>query len=262
VTMPIQSMNDIQVSRPGGWFVCVEPREDARARLYAFPHAGAGPAALGALAAQLPPTIEVWALNLPARQARLGEPARTQLAPLVEEIATDLAETPGYYALFGYCGGALLAYLTARRSAPKRLFVGSFAAPDLALVPRRLHTLPGDLFWDLVLAQGGVPPELAGRADLRPVFETALRADFALYADYHHQQVEPLDLPITVLHGRDDPDLTKGSLLGWRRQSTSPPDWCGLAAGHWLLDEDLAGVAAGLSERILADLLVAAPRTA
>jgi surfactin synthase thioesterase subunit len=247
---------DVQATQPGGWFVRVEHREGARARLYALPHAGAGPGALGALAAELPHTIELWALNLPGRQARLAESPRTELEPLIGEIAADLAETPGYYSLFGYCGGALLAYLAARQSRPKHLFVGSFAAPDLALVPRRLHILPGDLFWDVVLAQGGVPTDLAERSDLHPVFETALRADFALYAGYYHHRVEPLDVPITVLYGRDDTELTKGELLGWRRQTISRPELCELAAGHWLVDEDPAGVAACLAERILADVLV------
>lgn len=248
---------------PGGWFVRMEHRAGARARLYAFPHAGAGPAALGALAAALPDEIELWALNLPGRQARLDQPPRTDLDPLIAEVAGDLATTPGYHALFGYCGGALLAYLAARHSAsrknpPGRLFVGSFEAPDLALVPRRLHTLPDEAFWEVVLAQGGVPPELAARDDLRPVFESALRADFALYAGYRHRREEPLEVPICVLYGRDDPELSKGALLGWRRQSTVRPQLCELPGGHWLVEEDPGAVAACLAEHILADLPVAA----
>lgn len=253
---------DAPASTPTGWFVRLEQRPRARARLYVFPHAGAGPGAIGTLAAELPETIEAWALNLPGRQARLDEPPRTDLASLVAELAADTADdaagTPGYRAYFGYCGGALVAYLTARLSPPHRLFVGSFAAPDVALLPRRLHLLPGDTFWDVVLAQGGVPPELA-RAELRPVFESALRADFALYAGYHHRPTDPLDVPISVLHGRGDGELSRGSLLGWRRQSTSRPDLCELEVGHWLVDEDPARVAACLADRIEADLLVAAP---
>lgn len=246
--------DDVAASRPGGWFVRVERREDARTRLYAFPHAGGGPGALGALAAELPPAIELWALNLPGRQARIAEPPRTDLEPLVREIAADLAETPCSYSLFGYCGGALLAYLAARQSGPSHLFVGSFVAPDIALVPRRLHALPSDMFWEVVLAQGGVAPELAERTDLRPLLEAAIRADFALYAGYHHRGV-PLDVPVTVLYGRDDTELTTGGLLGWRRQAVSRPDLCELPAGHWLVDEDPAGVAACIAACIAARVL-------
>lgn len=241
------------------WFVPVERREQARARLYVFPHAGGGPGAVAALAAALPGEVEAWALNLPGRQARLDESPRTDLEPLIAELAgaIDADDTPGYRAYFGYCGGALLAYLTARHSRPQRLFVGSFAAPDMALVPRRLHLLPGEAFWDVVLEQGGVPPELA-RTDLRPVFEDALRADFALYAGYHHRPTDPLDVPISVLFGRDDPELSRGSLLGWRRHSTSRPDMCELAVGHWMVDEDPTTVAVCLADRIRADVLAPA----
>jgi surfactin synthase thioesterase subunit len=235
----------------GGWFVRIEHRPLATSRLYAFPHGGAGPGAFAALAAALPPQIEPWALHLPGRQARRDEPPRTDLAPLVAEIAADLTATTGGYALFGYCGGALLAYLAARQSRPQHLFVASFAAPDVAIVPRRLHLLPGELFWDAVLEQGGVPPELAAHAELRPVFEPAIRADFALYAEHRRRAFTPLDVPITVLYGRDDADLNLGGLLGWRRHTTAArPQLRGFPAGHWLIDEHPSGVAATLAEGV------------
>jgi surfactin synthase thioesterase subunit len=252
----------VHVTAPGGWFVCAERREGARARVYAFPHAGAGPAALTGLAAALPDTIELWALNLPGRQARLDEPPRIDVGRLVEAVADDLAATPGYYVLFGYCGGALLALLAAARSGPGRLVVGSYPAPDVAPIPRRLHLLPGDAFWDAVLAQGGISPELAAHTELRPVFETALRADFALYAGYHHRPAKALDVPVTVLYGRDDDQLTRGGLLGWRRQTTTRPDLCELAAGHWLVEEDPAGVATCIADRVLADVAAQPPGSA
>lgn len=249
--------HDVPVSRPGGWFVRAAPRPDADTRLYAFPHGGAGPSAFAALAAQLPPQIELWALNLPGRQARRDEPVRTDLDLLVEEIAEDLAAPPGSaprdIALFGYCGGALLAYLAARRCRPQHLVVASFAAPDVVVVPRRLHLVPGEMFWDAVLEQGGVPPELA-HPDLRPVFEPAIRADFALYAGHRRQRSTPLDVPITVLYGRDDADLNLGGLLGWRRHTTAArTELRGFAAGHWLVDEHPAGVAACLAEILAVD---------
>lgn len=248
-----------RATEPGGWFVCARPRPRARARLFVFPHAGAGPAAVDPLAEALPERIEVWALNLPGRQLRATEPPRTEIGPLVREIAADRVPGagPAHSALFGYCGGALLAHLVAGIAPPQRLFVGSYEAPDVAAVPRRMHFLPSERFWDVVLAEGGVGPELARHTDLREVFEPALRADFAVYAGYRHRAAPPRTVPITVLHGRDDPHLGRGGLLGWRRQSTTPPALRELAAGHWLLDEDLAGVAAALTEAVDADLRAA-----
>src|SRR5690242_14931824 len=117
----------------GEWFAPLERHRKADVQLFAFPHAGGGPASLSALLARLPSRVELWSLNLPGRQARLNEPARTDMEPLVAELADDL---PNHvrrpFALFGYCSGALLAYLVARRldgsgTPPSRLLVGSFA---------------------------------------------------------------------------------------------------------------------------------------
>lgn len=243
---------NMPATTPGGWFVRVgpDPAPEGATRLYVFPHAGGGPGALAALAAALSPPVELWALHLPGRQARIAEPPRTDLEPLLDEIAADLTATAGEYALFGFCGGALLALLAARRSKPTHLFVGSYAAPDVAGIPRRLHTLPSDRFWEVILAQGGVAPELAERVELRPLLEDAIRADFALYAGYRPDRAAPLGVPVSVLYGRDDTELTTGALVGWRRQTGTRPALCELNAGHWLIDEDPAGVAACVRARL------------
>lgn len=236
------------------WFACVAPRTDARARLVVFPHAGGGPGAVAELAEHLPAHVEPWALNLPGRQARLAEPPRTELAPLVAEVAAELDALRAGPPLvtFGDCGGALLAYLVARACPPDRLIVGSYPAPDVARIPRRLHLLLADDFWGTVLDQGGVPATLAA-PELRPVFEPALRADFALYAAYHHVPAPPLDVPITVLHGRADLELRRGGLLGWRRFTTAGVDLRAVEGGHWLVDEVPAAVAAELTAALPAE---------
>ncbi|MBO4207517.1 thioesterase II family protein [Micromonospora echinofusca] len=236
------------------WFVPLRPA-GGPVRLVVFPHAGGGPASLTPLVPLLPAGIAPWSVNLPGRQARLAEQPRTDLDGLVDDLAAALvASVPAPYALFGYCSGALLAYLVGRRlgewgAAPQRLLVGSFAAPDVAPVPRRLHQLPAELFWAQLVAAGGIPAELAGRTDLRPVLEPALRADFALLAGYRHAPGPPLDTPVTVLYGRHDRSVTRGGLLGWRRHSRYRPVLRGLDAAHWLVEEAPDELAAAIAEQ-------------
>lgn len=226
------------------------------ARVVAFPHAGGGPASLAGLVPLLPPGVEPWSVNLPGRQARLAEPPRTDLDGLVDDLATALVATvPAPYALFGYCSGALLAYLVCRRlgergAPPAHLLVGSFAAPDVAVLPRRLHHLPAELFWERLVAQGGIPAEVADRTELRPVLEPALRADFALLAGYHHVAGPPLDTPVTVLYGRHDRSISRGGLLGWRRHSRHRPVLRDLDASHWLVEDAPAELAATIVEQL------------
>ncbi|QKG18658.1 thioesterase II family protein [Actinomadura verrucosospora] len=228
---------------PAPWFLPLREPPDGAPRLYVFPHAGAGSTAAQPLADLLTPRLDVRGLNLPGRQSRLDEPPVTALEPLVSHLARELAVAAEPYAVFGYCGGALLAFLTVRRvhelggRLPVRLFVGSFAAPDIALLPRRLPTLPSDLFWDEVLDLGGVSPEVAEHAELRPVFEGALRADYRLVGGYVHRPAPPPPVPITVLHGGRDATLSRGELAGWRRQSTAATRVRTLDASHWLVED-------------------------
>ncbi|MGH3468021.1 MAG: thioesterase II family protein [Thermocrispum sp.] len=229
----------------------------AGTRLVIFPHAGGGPASVSALAPLFGPEVDVWSVNLPGRQARAAEAPRDDLDGLVEDLASDLAKsTAGApLALFGYCSGALLAFLVCRRlseldAPPSRLIVGSALAPDIATPPRRLHLSPSDAFWDRLIAFGGVPEEIAGRTDLRPVLEPALRADFGLQASYRHRAGEPFGTPITVVYGSRDASVTRGGLLGWRRQTTRRPVLRPIESSHWLIEDAPAELAAVLTGEI------------
>ena len=241
------------MTTPGqSWFV---PLTDARAeRVFAFPHAGAGCAQFTELAKAFTDDVSLWAANLPGRQARLDEPPPHDLDELVETLARELAPLAGRpYALFGYCGGALLAFLVARRlrehgtPPPARLIVGSFEAPDIGRRPYGLARLPSDRLWRQLSDDGGVPAELALDERLRRVAEPAVRADFALLAGYRHVAAPPLTTPITVCYGEQD-EVRRGALLGWRRQTTGPVELRGVPGGHWLLDEAVPELAAVIGE--------------
>ncbi|MGS2640345.1 thioesterase II family protein [Streptosporangium sp. G12] len=250
------------------WFVPVGERPGGRIRLYTFPNAGSGPASLTDLAERFPDEVGVWSVNLPGRQARLAEPPVEDLDKLVDDLARDLlANAREPYALFGYCSGALLAYLVCRRLVelapdgsglpagsagrwPERLLVGSFAAPDVTLLLRRLPSLPSWLFWDQLIELGGVPAEVAEREVLRPILEPALRADFGMLARYRHRQGPPLPVPVTVLYGSRDGSMSRGGLLGWRRQSVARPSMRELDASHWLAEETPDLLATVIAEEI------------
>lgn len=237
-------------------FVPVGEATGARSavRLFAFPYAGSGPSSMAELQGELPPAIELWAANLPGRQSRLREAPCTELPQLVNDLADALAPRAREgIALFGYCGGALLAYLVAvrlaeRGAAPDHLLVASAAAPDVITPPRRLHLLPSDAFWEQLAAQGGMVPELIGKPELRAVFEPALRADFALLSGYRHVRRSPLPCPITVIYGRSDEFIDRGTCLGWRRHTVHPVALRELPASHWVVEEAAPEVAAMIGE--------------
>jgi surfactin synthase thioesterase subunit len=223
------------------WYVPLA--DDGPTRLFAFPHAGAGSARMVRLAKAVAPDVAVWSANLPGRQARLAEPPFTDLDALVDELAgrlATLARPP--YALFGYCAGALLAFLVARAlrdhgaPQPTALVVVSYEAPDIAYRPRRLANLPSALLWSKLAGQGAPADDLTGQEHLRSVAEPAIRADFAMLGGYRYTVAPPLSCPVVVCFGTEDP-TPRGAFLGWRRQSIHAPRLRALPGGHWLLDE-------------------------
>ena len=230
------------------WFVPLADPAAAARHVYAIPQAGGGLTAFGACAAALAPEVALWGLNLPGRQARFAEPPCTELEPLLSTLAGAAGQREPWL-LFGYCSGALLAFLLARRMRaaggpmPAGLIVASQAAPDLARPPATLHELPPDKFWAEIVSYGGVPPRVAEQPDFREIFEPSLRADYALLAGYRHRAEAPLDLPITVLVGAADPVLRPADLAGWRRHTTGPFAVHEVAGAHWLLDSESARVA-------------------
>ena len=229
---------------------------DAPARLFAFPHAGAGTVSLSRLAKATLPDVAVWAANLPGRQARVGEPPVTELEPLVDELTewlTELVRPP--YGLFGYCGGALLAFLVARalrdRGAPdpEALVVASFEAPDIAYRPEDLAVLPSERLWARLSADGGVDADLVADDRVRHLVEPAVRVDLGILGGYRHTVAPPLPYPIVVCFGTRDP-TPRGAWLGWPRQSDRPVRLRALPGGHWLLDECAGELATVLVEAV------------
>ncbi|KUL25805.1 thioesterase II family protein [Actinoplanes awajinensis] len=195
--------------RATDWFIPLSAPDRASAHVYAFPQAGGGATAFAPLADALGPEVGVWALNLPGRRARFGEPPRTDLDALLGELANHVPQRASAV-LFGYCSGALLAYLLAARmhragrGLPAGLVVASYPAPDRAEpapAPPH-HARRGVLGRNPVLRRHsrrrGVP------ADFREIFEPALRADYELLADYRYRDVPALPLPITAVVGTTD----------------------------------------------------------
>jgi len=89
---------------------------------------------------------------------------------------------------------------------------------------------------------------VAAQPDFREIFEPALRADYELLAGYDYTEDEPLDIPLTVLVGKQDPVLSAPQVSAWRRHTSGPFRVRILPGGHWLLDEALPALAKVLRE--------------
>ncbi|HEX8190449.1 MAG TPA: alpha/beta fold hydrolase [Pyrinomonadaceae bacterium] len=208
----------ISVSRPVG---------DARLRLFCFPHAGGGASLFRLWHAGLPARVEVCGVQLPGREGRWREEPFTEMGALLGALAPaiiPLCDVP--FALFGHSMGALVAFELVRElrrrglRAPAHLFISGRRAPRTPERGSDIHRLPDAEFLEQIVSRyEGIPKIILEEPELLRVYLRALRADFALLETHAHRPGPPLDCPVSVISGLDDPSVTLDELLAWRTET-------------------------------------------
>lgn len=219
--------------------------------LICFPHAGGAASAYIPLSKTLAPHVDVIAVQYPGRQDRRREAPAASLTGLAETIAAELAtglDTGRPYALFGHSMGAVLAYETARRlrqhalPAPARLFLSGRGAPTPQ--PRAGDQVHGDAALIAEIRRlGGTGSRVLDEPELLQMVLPALRADYRALSGYRWTPGPPLDVPLTVMVGNDDPVVPADDAVDWLEQSTVPGEFLSLAGGHFYLDTQTERVA-------------------
>ena len=202
---------------------------NAQARLFCLPYAGGGAAIYKGWAPLAPPALQIAAVQLPGREHRLAEPAfsglETLVPSLLEGIRTHL-DRP--FAIFGHSMGALIAFELARTlrrrelPSPAHLFLSGHRAPHLPDRRPPIHALPDAEFWPALRKLGGTPDEVFAHPELMALIEPALRADFQLCETYAWREEPPLDIPLSVFGGSDDPNVERSELEAWRDVTRGP----------------------------------------
>jgi surfactin synthase thioesterase subunit len=245
------------------WFWVPRARPDARLRLFCFPHAGGDARSFAGLARELPADIELWALRLPGRGARLRDPQPHDLDELVSWVARAMLPlATGRYALLGQSFGAVVAFevgcALSARNPPAAAIVAALPAPHTwhtpleyahrtdelallrrtgelgvtALVPRRdddVEPLRRTIDRVVLGALGTMDEdssEVLAHPELRDMALGAIRADLALCFGYRHRPGAILTCPLYAVGGVDDPALTRDQLA----------TWSGYTSGRFALD--------------------------
>ncbi|MCP3137812.1 thioesterase II family protein [Pyxidicoccus xibeiensis] len=235
------------------------PSPAARLRLFCLPYAGGGSSIYSRWQGDFPEDIEVCAVELPGRRARLREPPIRRAAALVEAIAEGVApflDLP--FVFFGHSMGALLAFELARhlrrvgRQGPCALFVSAAAAPHLPRSRKLLWRLGDAEFLSEIRGYGGTPEEVFSEPDLRALFLPVLRADFEVFDTYEFEDDGPLACPLHVYGGRDDERATPGQLRAWGELASHLESVELFPGGHFYLHEQRPALTAAVARELAA----------
>lgn len=218
-------------------------------RLYCFPHAGGGAASFLPWQTELAPNIEICALQLPGRGARFSEvpyECLTSLARELTRVIANHAEQP--FSFFGHSMGALLAFeitrclAASRLSMPTKLFVSGSDAPAHRDNVRRLHELEDDELIAELESFNGTPLELLKSQEMMALTLPALRADFAMVADYKYRPAPQLSLPIVVLAGTADEQCNVTSIEAWQTETQGSCHVHWFDGDHFFIDQQPGAV--------------------
>jgi surfactin synthase thioesterase subunit len=244
----------------GDWFVSRGGADPHAARIFCFPPAGRSPRAFLDWQAGLDGVAEIVAVCRPGREHRAAEPAPTITeyidgAAAAIAAATEADNRPCY--LFGHSLGAFVAFEVARklaRTTPPNHFVGSGCSAPVLLPSERVRAiaqLDGQEFAEAIGFFGGLSAEVIADPEMRELLVPGVIADFRLAVGYRYHAAAPLDVPATLIVGRDDPHVRAAQVEPWADEFLSPPDVHWTGGGHFYFDDDpgvVTGLLAGIVE--------------
>jgi medium-chain acyl-[acyl-carrier-protein] hydrolase len=225
------------------WFNISRRQPPARARLFCFPYAGGGAPIYRNWSQSLPAEIEVCAAQLPGRGSRIKETPFSDLSEMVAVIAEAIVpylDLP--VAFFGHSMGAMIAFELARKlretqnMQPAHLFISGRRAPQVPKDDPISHNLPEPELLKELQRLNGTPAEVLEHPELMQLMLPLLRADFSVVETYRYRPGAPLDCPVTVFGGLQDPEVSREHLEAWGEQTNAGFSLRMLPGDHFFLN--------------------------
>jgi medium-chain acyl-[acyl-carrier-protein] hydrolase len=227
------------------WIQPFTPNPAAAKRLFCFSYSGGGTRIFRPFMPLLGSDIELWAVRLPGREARISETPLKTIAAVLEGLLPELiAEADRPYAFLGHSLGALLAFETTKalrdrgRPLPVQLFLSAKGAPDAPNRWSPIHDLPEPL---LIKAIGEryrpIPEAILKEPDLLAYTLPALRGDLEMLAKYRYAEAAPLPVPLKIFGATKDRIVPRDDLQLWSKHSALPVEIEIFEGDHFYIED-------------------------
>jgi len=226
--------------------------------LFAFPYAGGNKYSYNNFIAHLPPNINMVTLEPPGRGARIREPLMTDIREMAHELfEKNRQRFQEPYIFFGHSMGSWLAYLVTHHiknenaDLPAQLFLtgaGNPASYRHATIKHRLNRAD---FFNHLIDLGGLPGEVVEDEDMQGYIEPILRADFKAVETYRHIPSGPLEVPVTVMIGSSEKNVTYEIAQEWKNETTKQFELIVFEGGHFFINDHIPEIVSVISSRMI-----------
>lgn len=233
----------LRISIPGGfvlldWIKQIPATRPDRPILICFHHGGGSHNLFLPWAKSLLEDFELWLPVFPGRGTKY-EPERppfTDFSALVSALCAVLATSLNRpFFIFGHSFGSLIAFESARTlkithgCVASRLLLSACVAPQISEANfwpegRAPYLRPQPKFpmylWNdedlLEMRRKRLSGQVPSHPELVKHFLKLARIDYAVLESYTYKPTEPLEMPLIVFGGENDPIVNRADLEGWR----------------------------------------------
>jgi medium-chain acyl-[acyl-carrier-protein] hydrolase len=243
------------------YIVRFQEKEQAHARLFCVPYAGATAACYRPWAALVKESTEICAVEIPGRFHLREQPAGNMQA-LVDAIYPQilpLLDRP--FAFFGHSFGSIIAYEVVKRlqqehkKMPVGLFVSSRRAPQLPSRFRKASTLTDPEFIDeMQNMDNAIPQAVLKEKELLKLLLPILKEDIGINETYIGGLDPLLAIPVCAYYGTQDNTITPQEVEDWKAVTASTFSCNKFEGGHFFIDQEkghiISDIQHALSEAI------------
>lgn len=233
------------------FFYCGK-NDEAKVRLFCFPYAGGGASIYARWKGYFDNDfLQVMPVQLPGRESRHKEvDYENSIIAMAKEAAEAINEYGDtFFALFGHSMGGIFVYEVAKElvnkynNPPKALFISGTPAPSL--VSKNIDLTNGlseELFQQLLRRYNGMDPKMLENSDFYECYVPVIKRDFIAVGEYRVKEKQKLNIPLSILYGIEDKDMTQAAVESWREYVTMKPSVEVMEGGHFYIREKAAQV--------------------